>query len=102
MLQAALTSPLARIGAGTLGAADRRRLIESGAVADADAADELVAIAEQAGLLAADGRTLLVTAPGLTWLHSSTIERWRTVAAALIDALPRALRPVEDLSLIHI
>ncbi|WP_448655871.1 helicase-associated domain-containing protein [Microbacterium lacticum] len=96
VLQAALTSPLARIGAGTLGAADRRRLIESGAVADADAADELVAIAEQAGLLAADGRTLLVTAPGLTWLHSSTIERWRTVAAALIDALPRALRSGED------
>ncbi|WP_454118333.1 helicase-associated domain-containing protein [Microbacterium lacticum] len=92
VLQAALTSPLGRIGAGTLGATDRRRLVESGAVPDAAAADELVAIAEQAGLLAAEGRTLLVTPRGVAWLHSSTIDRWVTVAEALIDGLPRALR----------
>ena len=92
VLQAALTSPLGRIGAGTLGATDRRRLVESGAVPDAAAADELIAIAEQAGLLAAEGRTLLVTPRGVAWLHSSTIDRWVTVAEALIDGLPRAVR----------
>lgn len=92
VLQAALAAPLGRIGSGTLGAVDRRRLIETGAVADAQAADEFVAIAESAGLLGAQDRALLVTPRGLAWLHSSTLARWSEVAAALVEALPAAVR----------
>lgn len=94
VLQAALLAPLGRIGAGTLGAVDRRRLIEIGAVADAAAADELVAIAERTGLLAAEDRALLVTARGVAWLHSTTLDRWAQVADGLIRALPAAVRAV--------
>ena len=92
VLQIALTAPLGRIGAGTLGAADRRRLLDAGAVTDAPAADDLVAIAERAGLLASEGRALLVTPRGLAWLHSSTIDRWTAVATALIAQVPPAVR----------
>jgi len=92
VLHAALTSPLGRIGAGTLGAVDRRRLIETGAVSDAATADDLVAIADRTGLLAVTDRAWLVTARGTAWLHSSTIDRWSAVAAALVDSLPPALR----------
>lgn len=92
VLQAALSAPLGRIGAGTLGAVDRRRLIEIGAVADAAAADDLVTIAERTGLLAAEERALLVTPRGVAWLHSTTLERWAAVADGLIRALPDAVR----------
>ncbi|PZU48767.1 MAG: hypothetical protein DI566_02885 [Microbacterium sp.] len=95
VLQAALASPLGRIGAGALGAIDRRRLVESGAVADAAAADELVAIADRTGLLAVDDRAWLVTVTGLEWLHRSTIDRWTDVAERLIRTLPAALRAPE-------
>ncbi len=92
VLQSALSAPLGRIGSGTLGAVDRRRLIESGAVADPSAADELVDIAERTGLLGAEDRALLVTPRGLAWLHSATLDRWSTVADGLIRALPAAVR----------
>ncbi len=92
LLQAALTAPLGRIGAGTLGAIDRRRLVEAGSVTDAAAADELVAIAERTGLLSVEDRAWLVTAHGIDWLNSSTPERWVTVARRLVEALPPALR----------
>lgn len=92
ILQAALVAPLGRIGAGTLGAVDRRRLVEGGAVPDAEAADDLVEIAGVAGLLAAEERAWLVTESGIAWLGTSTRERWVGVARRLIDTLPRALR----------
>lgn len=91
VLHAALSAPLGRIGAGTLGAADRRRLIDAGAVADGATADDLVSIADKTGLLAVSGRAWLVTARGVAWLHSSTIDRWVTVATALVESLPPAL-----------
>lgn len=92
VLQAALAAPLGRIGAGTLGAVDRRRLVDAGAVPDAEAADDLVAIAGRAGLLAAEERAWLVTEEGLRWLSTSTRDRWVSVARRLVDTLPRALR----------
>ncbi|MFT4051227.1 MAG: helicase-associated domain-containing protein [Microbacterium sp.] len=92
VLQEALSSPLGRIGTGTLGAVDRRRLIESGVVADAAAADDLVAIAERTGLLAVVERAWLVTSRGIAWLHSGTVTRWLDVATRLIAALPAAVR----------
>ena len=95
VLHAALVAPLGRIGAGTLGAADRRRLVETGAVEDAAAADELVAIGQSAGLLVPEGRTLLVTPAGIEWLGGSTAARWSAVAARLIADLPGALRTAQ-------
>lgn len=92
ILHAALTHPFGRIGSGTLGAADRRRLIEDGIVDDAAAADELVVIAERTGLLSGQEKTWLVTARGSQWLHTDTIARWTEVAAALVEGLPRGLR----------
>ncbi|WP_282837433.1 helicase-associated domain-containing protein [Microbacterium flavum] len=92
VLHAALAAPLGRIGSGTLGAVDRRRLIEAGAVEDAAAADELVAIGETAGLLFAEDRSILVTSAGVDWLSSSTLARWAEVAERLLAALPAGIR----------
>ncbi|WP_424446472.1 helicase-associated domain-containing protein [Microbacterium sp. CH-015] len=92
ILHIALAAPLSRIGTGALGATERRRLIESGAVAEPDAADELVEIAHRAGLLAGEGRHWLVTAAGVQWLRTGTVARWTEVAAALRAHLPGAVR----------
>lgn len=92
ILHSALATPLSRIGAGTVGASDRRRLIESGTVDDSDAADELIDIAERSGLIIPQQRHWLVTPRGADWLHTPTVARWNAVALALRDALPSALR----------
>ncbi|MFV0375492.1 helicase-associated domain-containing protein [Microbacterium sp.] len=91
IIDVATRTPLARIGTGALGATDRRRLVDIGAADDADAADELLAIAEIAGLIAPDARRWLVTEASIPWLHDGTIERWGHVARRLGDALPRGL-----------
>lgn len=95
ILHSALTTPPARIGSGGLGAADRRRLVESGAVPDATAADDLVAIAERTGLLAVDERRWLLTRTGLAWLGIGTADRWRIVAERLRTALAPGIRSAE-------
>lgn len=92
ILHSALATPLSRIGAGTVGASDRRRLIESGTVEDSLAADELIDIAERSGLLIPQQRHWLVTPRGADWLHTPTVARWNEVALALREALPEALR----------
>ncbi len=95
MIQATLLVPPARIGSGLLGAADRRRFVESGAAADGAAADELIAIAERTCLLAIDDRHWLVTRAGLDWMGLGTVDRWAWVAEHLRAALPRAVRTDE-------
>lgn len=95
ILHAALAHPFGRIGAGTLGAADRRRLIEAGIVEEGSTADELVVIAERTGLLAGQDKTWLVTAHGGQWLRSDTLTRWTDVAAALLGSMPAGLRKNE-------
>lgn len=95
MLQATLLVPAARIGSGLLGAADRRRFVESGAALDGAAADELIAIAERAGLVAAPDRQWLVTRAGVRWMGLGTVDRWEQVAHRLRDALPTALRTAD-------
>lgn len=92
MLQATLVLPAARIGSGLLGAGDRRRFVESGIAPDGLAADELIAIAERAGLLAVDDRHWLVTRGGVDWMQLGTVDRWDAVARRLRDALPAAVR----------
>lgn len=92
ILHAALTHPFARIGAGTLGATDRRRLIEAGIVDDQAAADELMIVAERTGMLAGQDKTWVVTPRGAQWLHTDTLSRWAEVASALLHALPPGVR----------
>lgn len=92
ILQLSLAAPLNRIGSGALGAGDRRRLVESGAASDGEEADELIAIAEHAGLIAPSDRQWLVTATGVEWLATGTVPRWASIARALRDTLPSALR----------
>ena len=92
ILHVATRTPLGRIGSGALGAGDRRRLVEAGAAATSDAADTLVAIAAESGLLAGSERNWSVTESGTAWLGIRTVERWIEVARRLRDRLPAALR----------
>ncbi|MCR2816563.1 helicase-associated domain-containing protein [Microbacterium jiangjiandongii] len=92
ILQLALTTPLARIGSGALGATERRRLMDAGIVDDAVTADELVTLSSVAGLTAPFDREWRVTTDGLQWLQAGTVDRWDQVARRLRDALPTALR----------
>ncbi len=87
-----LEAPLGRIGSGSLGATERRRLVDAGAVETPEEADLLVGIAASVGLLGSTGRAWLVTAAGRTWLRLPTLDRWQSTARALRDALPRAYR----------
>ena len=88
-------SPLGRTGAGTLGAADRRRLIEAGAVADAETADLVIGIGLDAGLLGPVEREWRVTTEGTAWLLRGSADRWANTAGRLRDALPAALRTTD-------
>ncbi len=92
VLLVASRAPLARTAAGTVVAADRKRLVEDGAVADAEELDDLLAAADAAGLVCAVDREWLVTPGGSTWLAASTAARWERIAQGFADALPAALR----------
>ena len=92
ILMLTLESPLGRIGSGSLGATERRRLVDAGAVSTAAEADLLVGLAADVGLLGANDRAWLVSQHGREWLRLPTLERWSRTAEALRDALPRAYR----------
>lgn len=85
-------APLTRTGSGSLIAGDRRRLLEAGAVTDPDAADDLIALASDAGLLRSGVRDWRVTDAGAAWLLTGTVARWTVVAERLRAALPAHLR----------
>ncbi len=90
-----LEAPLGRIGSGSLGATERRRLVDAGAVSTPADADLLVGLAADVGLLGANDRAWLVSSAGREWLRLPTLERWRHTAVALRDALPRAYRSAD-------
>ncbi|MFN3948749.1 helicase-associated domain-containing protein [Microbacterium sp.] len=92
ILMIALESPLGRIGSGSLGAGERRRLVDAGAVSTPAEADLLVGLAADVGLLGANDRAWLVSPAGREWLRLPTLDRWHRTALALRDALPRAYR----------
>ncbi|WP_460772178.1 helicase-associated domain-containing protein [Microbacterium sp. GXF7504] len=87
-----LVTPIARTGAGTVGVADRRRLVEAGAVADAEELEDLLAIAADAGLVRDLDRAWHATATAEHWVALPTPERWATVADAFVAALRPGLR----------
>ncbi|MDX2375931.1 helicase-associated domain-containing protein [Microbacterium sp. LRZ72] len=86
----AIRTPLARIGAGTIGAADRRALTED--LQQPDDVDALVALADWAGLLAGERRRFAPTSRADDWLADATAQRWSEVAAVWHRALPAAVR----------
>ena len=92
ILMQTLDAPLGRIGSGSLGATERRRLVDAGAVTTAAEADLLVGLAADVGLLGTNDRAWLVSPAGREWLRLPTLERWQRTAEALRDALPRAYR----------
>lgn len=89
---ACLVSPPARTGAGTVTAADRRRMLDAGLVESADDLEELLDIGHRARLMAPLDREWIVTDAGEAWLTTSTRHRWQVVAEGLIASLPSALR----------
>ncbi|SDC68946.1 helicase-associated domain-containing protein [Microbacterium enclense] len=95
ILMQTLEAPLGRIGSGSLGATERRRLVDSGAVSTAADADLLVGLAADSGLLGSNDRAWLVSPAGREWLRLPTLERWQRTAVALRDALPRAYRSAD-------
>lgn len=90
-----LATPLTRIGSGSVGAHDRRRLAED-AVPIATDIDALVALAVEAELLALIERNWLVTQRGSQWLRLPTLERWVVVARAWRAALPGGIHVETD------
>lgn len=92
VLVAAMQTPLSRITSGGVSAADRRRLIDAGALAVPEEIDDLVGAAAAAGLVASAGRDWEVTEAGEAWLRASTVDRWTHVVRGFRDALPFGVR----------
>ncbi len=92
VLLACLHGPFTRTGAGAVSAADRRRLIEAGALASPDDLDDLVAAAATAGLVRVEGREWVATGAAEGWLQLPTTQRWQAIAEGLRAELPHALR----------
>jgi len=95
VLVAASDAPILRTGAGQISAVDRRRLVESGAVADAEELDDLVASAAEAGLVRGIDREWIVTVDGLAWLERGTAERWERVVRAFPGVLGEGARTAD-------
>ncbi|WP_194410960.1 helicase-associated domain-containing protein [Microbacterium cremeum] len=92
VLLACLHSPLARTGAGSVSAVDRRRLAETGAIAAVDDLEDLLASAAAARLAVAHDREWVVTTAGETWLETSTPGRWTAIADGFRAGLPSGIR----------
>lgn len=89
----ALHTPLTILASGTLAAAERRRLAEG--TQRPDDLDALITLAQAAGLLVGEDRTLVATAAGEMWLREPTPQRWMRVARAFTTLLPAAVRAVQ-------
>ncbi|MDE0547110.1 helicase-associated domain-containing protein [Microbacterium sp. C7(2022)] len=89
---ACLHGPFTRTGTGTVSAADRKRLIDDGAVDEADELEDALLVASTAGLVRAGDRVWTVTDAGEAWLEASTLSRWSQIVAGIRDALPADLR----------
>ncbi|WP_296198241.1 helicase-associated domain-containing protein [uncultured Microbacterium sp.] len=84
------TTPLALIGSGALAAADRKVLAEE--LQRPDTIDDLLLLAELAGLVARLERRIIATAGAQDWLAQGATDRWFRVADAWANALPAPLR----------
>ena len=85
-------SPLARTGAGSVSATDRKRLTDAGAAASPEDVDDLVSIASAARLLDGTEREWTVSERADAWLQAATPERWAVVVEGLRENLRAGLR----------
>ena len=92
---AAIAAPLPRTGSGTVSVAERRRLIEDGAVDDVDELDDLLELGADADLLDDGERLWTATDDAMAWLGESTASRWAAVARSYATRLPAAVRTSE-------
>lgn len=92
VLLAGLHAPIARTGAGSVTAAERKRLVEAGAIRDDDDLEDLLIAAGAAGLAAPSDRHWLVTDAGEQWLAAPTADRWARIAEGFRASLPDGLR----------
>ena len=95
ILLAAFSSPLARTAAGPVIVAERRSLVEDGAVADAAELEDLLTLGISAALLHDVGRAWSATAQAQEWIARRTAERWDEVARAFVRALPAGIRTAD-------
>ena len=90
LLLAARESPLALLTTGLLAAGEKKRLSELGI--DVDHADDLRALAADAGLVRAQERRVIPAATGEEWLRLGFADRWTRLATAFRAALPAGIR----------
>lgn len=90
ILLQAREAPLTLLAAGGIGAAERRRLSETGI--PGDDVDALIAIAVDAGLATAEDRLLRATSEAESWLHDGVGPRWVRLTSGFRDALPPGVR----------
>ncbi|MEJ1155124.1 helicase-associated domain-containing protein [Microbacterium marmarense] len=92
VLLACLHSPITRTGAGSVSAADRKRLLDSGAIRSQEDLDDILIAAAAGGLAHAHDRVWTVTTRGEEWLEATTISRWSDIAVGIRASLPAGLR----------
>ena len=92
VLLACLHAPFARTGAGSVSAAERKRLLDTGALRETDDLEDLLAAAAMAGLALAQERQWEVTTEGERWLETTTAARWTTIANGFRASLPGGVR----------
>lgn len=88
----ALHAPLRRTAGGLVSAADRKGLVEDGVVSSGEQLDDLLRVADAAGLIRSGERQWLVTRSGQDWLHDSPAARWERIAAGILATIPEPLR----------
>ncbi|MGZ0713089.1 helicase-associated domain-containing protein (plasmid) [Coraliomargarita sp. W4R53] len=92
VLLVCLHSPISRTGAGLVSAADRKRLLDAGAIRSPEDLDEILTAAAAAGLAHPHDRVWTVTETGEFWLEAPTVTRWTDVASGIRTSLPPGLR----------
>lgn len=80
------SSPARELGRGGLSLPDRRRVAEAARIPQADV-QTVLSLAEDARLIALDGRTWKPVADALSWRGSPTTDRWCDLATAWRSAL---------------
>ena len=83
--------PARELAKGGIALPDTKRLANAMAV-DLAGVGRLLAIADDAGLVAREGGSLLITDAGGAWLMESSGARWRTLAAGWYERLPADIR----------
>ncbi|HKT56396.1 MAG TPA: helicase-associated domain-containing protein, partial [Microbacterium sp.] len=89
ILVASRIRPLTTTAVESVTAAERRRLVDEGVIAETTDLDDLLAAAAAAGLVVLREREWRLTTDGDAWLLKDAVSRWTGVAAGILSLLPR-------------